>query len=398
MEKEKVKELLERGVEKIYPSKRALEQFILSGKKLKIYQGFDPSMPNLHLGNLVGILKLRQFQELGHKVIFLVGDFTGMIGDPTDRLSVRKKLTREQVLENAKNYKEQASRFLKFSGKNPAKMMFNSQWLDKISFKDLIEITSNFTVQQMIQRDFFQKRIKEQKPIYMHEFLYPVAQAIDCVRMDVDLEIGGNDQTFNMLAGRHLMKVLKGKEKFILTTKLLVDKEGGKVGKTTGNVIFLSALPADMFGGIMAFPDEVLIPAFELLTQVSSKTIKNFEKQLQNKKINPMDLKKKLAFEIVKLNYGEKKSQDARREFERVFQERKTPSKIKEVRIKKREIKLVDLLVDLKLASSKSEAKRLIEQGGVKISDKVQEDWKREIKIKKEMVVQIGKRKFVRIV
>jgi len=398
MEKrQKIKEVLERGVEKIYPSKKVLKEVLLSRKKIKIYQGFDPSMPDLHLGHLVGILKLKQFQELGHKVIFLVGDFTGMIGDPTDRLLARKKLTRKQVLENAKNWREQVGRFLKFSGRNPAQMMFNSKWLDKLTFKDLIEITSRFTVQRILERNFFQRRLEKKRPIFLHEFLYPVAQAIDCVEMDVDLEIGATDQTFNMLIGRDLMKALKGKEKFVLTTKLLVDKRGRKMGKTAGNAVFLNASPGEMFGKIMAFPDEVMIPAFELLTTLFLKTIKILEGQLKKKKINPMDLKKKLAFEIVKLNYGEREASDAEKEFKKVFQKREIPSKIKEFKVKKNEIKLLDLLFDSKLAPSKSEAKRLILQEGVKINGVVQKDWKKEIKIKKGMIIQVGRRRFVKI-
>lgn len=394
---EKIKEVLARGVEKIYPSPKALEQVLKRGKKLKVYQGFDPSMPNLHLGHLVGVLKLKQFQELGHEVIFLVGDFTGMIGDPTDREAARVKLTRKQVLDNARNWQKQAARFLKFSGKNPARLMFNSRWSDKIGFKDLIEITSYFTVQQMLQRDFFQKRIKKKKPIYLHEFLYPVAQAIDCVKMEVDLEIGGSDQTFNMLAGRHLMKILKNKEKFVLTLKLLLDKEGRKVGKTTGNAVFLNALPEEMFGAIMAFPDEVITAGLELLTRISAQEVKSLEKQLKSKKVNPMETKKKLAFEIVKLNYGKKRAQQAQKEFERVFQREELPRKIQEVKIRASLLVLIDLLVKAGLSSSQSEAKRLVKQRGVKIDGEVQQDGQKEIKIKKGMVVQAGKRRFVRI-
>ena len=237
-------EVLERGVQQVLPNKKGLFD-LMAKRKIKLYQGFDPSMPSLHLGNFVGLMKLRQFQKLGHEVIFLVGDFTGMIGDPTDKLATRKKLTRKEVLENAKAWKKQASMLLDFEGKNPAKILFNSKWLDKISFKDLIEITSNFTVQQMIERDMFQERLKSNSPIYLHEFLYPVAQAEDSVAMDVDLEVGGNDQMFNMMAGRTLMKGVTGKEKYVLTTKLLVDKEGKKVGKTTGNALFLDSKPND---------------------------------------------------------------------------------------------------------------------------------------------------------
>jgi len=394
---EKIEEVLSRGVEKIYPSRKAFKKFLQSCRKIKLYQGFDPSMPNLHFGNLVGILKLKQFQELGHQVIFLIGDFTGMIGDPTDKLSSRKKLTREQVLENSKAWKEQAGRFLNFSGKNSAKIMFNSTWNDKVDFKELIEICSNFTVQRMLERDFFQERIKEKKPIFLHEFLYPVAQAIDCVKMDVDLEIGGNDQTFNMLAGRHLMRSLKEKEKFVLTTKLLVDKEGRKVGKTTGNALFLNANPVEMFGGIMTFPDEVIILGFELLTTIPQKEIGIFSNAFEKRKVNPVNLKKKLAFEIVKLNYGEMMAKKAEIEFERVFRDRQFPNKILEIKIKDRTLPILDLLVKTGLLNSKSEAKRLILQKGVKLDGKLQTDWKKRIQVKSKQVLQIGKRKFVRI-
>jgi tyrosyl-tRNA synthetase len=395
--KEKIKQLLDRGVEKIYPSKGALKKFLLSGRKIKLYQGFDPSMPNLHLGNYVGLMKLRQFQRLGHRVIFLVGDFTGMIGDPTDKLSSRPKLSRQQVLKNAKSWRQQASRILDFEGANPAKMIFNSRWLDKVGFRELIEITANFTVQQIIQRDFFQKRIKDKKPIFLHEFLYPIAQAIDCVEMGVDLEIGGSDQTFNMLAGRHLMKALKGKEKFVLATKLLIDKQGRKIGKTTGNTIFLNASPTEMFGALMAFPDETIIPGLELLTEAPMKFIKRAQKSLASKKVNPAILKRKMAFEVVKINYGERRARQAQKEFERVFKNKKTPSRIAEVKISESRLPLLELLTKTKLAKSKSEAKRLIVQRAVRIDGQIQEDWRKIIKIKKKAVLRAGKRRFVKI-
>ena len=396
-QKAKIEQVLNRGVERIYPSKKALNKLLLSKNKIKVYQGFDPSMPNLHLGNLVGILKLRQFQKLGHSVIFLVGDFTGMIGDPTDKSAVRPKLTRKQVLENAKNWKSQASRFLSFSEKNPARFEFNSKWQDNISFKELIEITSRFTVQQMLQRDFFQKRIKNKKPIFLHEFLYPVAQAIDCVEMDVDIEVGGNDQTFNMLAGRALMKALKGKEKFVLTTKLLVDKEGKKAGKTSRNAIFLNTPPNDMFGKVMAFPDELIAPGFELLTLIPVEKIKLFEKMLKEKSVNPMELKKKLASEIVGLIYDKKAAQKAGNEFERVFSKRKMPKQILEIKIKRKTINILELLIRTGLCPSKSQGRRLITEGAVCLDGKRQKDWQKEIKIKSGMVVRVGKKRFIKI-
>jgi len=398
---DKIEEVLTRGVEEVYPSTKALEKVLRSGKKIRLYQGFDPSMANLHLGNLVGVLKLKQFQDLGHKVIFLVGDFTGMIGDPTDRASTRSLLTRKQVLQNAKNWKEQAGKILNFSGKNPVKIMFNSQWSDKITFKDLITTTSHFTVQQMIERDFFQRRIKEGKPIFLHEFLYPVAQAIDCIEMDVDLEIGGSDQTFNMLAGRTLMKALKKKEKYVLTTKILVDAKGEKVGKTTGNALFLNATPSDMYGGIMSFPDDVIILGFELLTKVPLQLIKEHKKALQLKKLNPMNLKKQLAFEIVKMYHSEKPAKNAEKEFERVFQKGKPPMHhILIYDIKGKEAKAADIIKILTKSGSvpsRSEAKRLVVQGGVDINGKTLTNYQSPIILKEGGIIRAGKRKFIKI-
>ena len=393
----KIEEVLTRGVEKIYPSKEALEKVLRSGKKIRLYQGFDPSMPNLHLGNMVGILKLKQFQDLGHEVIFLVGDFTGMIGDPTDKTSTRHLLTRKQVLSNAKNWRSQAGKILNFNGKNPAKIMFNSIWNDKINFKSLIEITSKFTVQQMLERDFFQQRLKTGRPIHLHEFLYPVAQAIDCVEMDVDLEIGGSDQTFNMLCGRTLMKALKNKEKFVLTTKLLVDSKGEKVGKTAENALFLNASPQDMFGGIMSFPDEVIILGFELLAEVPLQIIKEHEKALQMSKVNPMELKKQLAFEIVKMYHGEKSAKNAEKEFKKVFQKREIPSKMPTFQTPKKSYNIIDLLVETKLAPSRSEAKRLIEQKAVELDGKLITNHQSLITIKNGMTIRVGKRRFIKI-
>ena len=251
---DKIDEVLTRGVEQILPNKEGLKK-LMTERKITLYQGFDPTMPSLHLGNYAGLLKLRAFQKLGHKVVFLIGDFTGMIGDPTDKLTTRKQLTRNEVVKNSKDWKRIVGKLLDLDGKNKVEILFNSDWLDKVSFKDLIEVTSKFTVQQMIERDMFQERLKRNLPIHLHEFLYPVAQAIDSVQMQIDLEVGGNDQLFNMLAGRNLMKALKSKEKYVLTTKLLVDKEGKKVGKTTGNALFLDVPPEEFYAGIMSFPD-----------------------------------------------------------------------------------------------------------------------------------------------
>lgn len=394
---DKIEEILTRGVEKIYPSKKALEKVLRSDKKLRLYQGFDPSMPNLHLGNLVGILKLKEFQDLGHEVIFLIGDFTGMIGDPTEKSAVRPRLTRKQVLDNSKTWKRQVGKILNFSGPNAAKMMFNSHWSDKITFKDLIEISANFTVQQMIERDFFQTRLREGKPIFLHEFLYPLAQAIDSVKMAVDLEIGGNDQTFNMLCGRTLMKATKGKEKLILTTKLLVDSKGQKVGKTTGNALFLNAAPADMYGGIMSFPDEVIVLGFELLTDIPLSKVRKISETLKKGTTNPMKIKKELALEIVKMLYSKKEAEEAQTKFEKIFQKKELPAEISTYEVKRGQL-LVDILTESELANSRSEAKRLIQQGSVRISDLPVTN--REFKVGAQndgTVIRIGKRRFLKL-
>lgn len=378
-----IDEVLTRGVAEVLPSKEGLKK-LMEEKKITLYQGFDPSMPSLHLGNLVGVMKLRQFQKLGHKVIFLIGDFTGMIGDPSDKLSVRKQLTREQVEINSQNWKSQIKNLLDFEGENKVKIKNNSEWLDIITFKDLINITSNFTVQQLIERDMYQERLKKNEPIYLHEFLYPVAQGIDCVSMDVDLEIGGSDQTFNMLAGRTLMKAMKNKDKFVLSTKLLVDKEGKKVGKTTGNALFLDSIPSEFFGGIMSFPDEVIYPGFELLTEVD---LSGLEEKI---KINPMNEKKHLAFEIVKLVWGESEAKDAQTNFEMTFQE-KNPTFNQKVDAGN----FANTIAPFTALGSMSDAKRYISRGSVDVNGETITD--PTYKLKSGDKIKVGEKVFLEV-
>jgi tyrosyl-tRNA synthetase len=380
---DKIDEVLARGVQQVLPDKKGLHD-LMAKRKIKLYQGFDPSMPSLHLGHFVGLMKLRQFQKLGHEVIFLVGDFTGMIGDPTDKMATRPKLSREKVLENAKAWKTQASSLLNFEGKNPAKIMFNSEWLDKVTFKDLIELTSNFTVQQMIERDMFQERLKKNEPIHLHEFLYPVSVAIDCVEMNVDLEIGGNDQLFNMMAGRTLMKAVKGKEKFVLTTKLLVDKDGKKVGKTTGNALFLDSTPDKFYAGVMSFPDETILLGFELLTEVP---LEGIEEKIKG---NPMLEKKHLAFEIVNLLWGKEKAKMAEKAFEKTFQE-KAPTF--DIKVNSGNSLAVTITPFTNLTSM-SDAKRLIKQNAVEVNGNKINDSSYIIKSGDE--IKVGTRTFLK--
>jgi len=402
MDKEKKEEsvdiLLTRSVENVYPSKESLKNRILTGKPMRLYCGYDPSGSTLHLGHMISLKKLAEFQKLGHHVIMLIGDFTGMIGDPTDKTAARKKLTRDEVIRNATLYKKQATRFLSFSGKNPAKIIHNSQWSDKLTFLDLIEITSNFTVQQMITRDMFQKRLKDEKPIYLHEFLYPVAQAYDSVAMDVDLEIGGNDQTFNMLCGRDLMKAVRGKEKYVMSLKLLTDESGKKMGKSEGNFVSLTDSPNEMFGKIMAWPDELIAPGMELLTESPMAEISDTKEKMKEMKINPRDAKANLAKRIIAMCYSEKEAERAEKEFNRVFKDNDLPENIPEIIIGNESVPYTELVVILNLASSKGKAKRLIVQKGVKINGQVNDRWQEEITINTGMIVQIGKRRFAKII
>ena len=379
-----INDVVTRGVAQVLPDKTGLAD-LMAKKKIKLYQGFDPSMPSLHLGNFVGLMKLRQFQKLGHEVIFLVGDFTGMIGDPTDKLAARKKLTREQVLENAKAWREQAGKVLDFGGKNPAKIMFNSEWTDKLTQKDLIEITSKLTYQQLIERDMYQERIKSGNAIYLHELLYPVYQGYDSVAMDVDLEIGGSDQVFNMLVGRNLMKAIKGKEKFVLSTKLLIDKEGNKVGKTTGNALFLDSTPESFYAGVLSFPDETIELGFELLTEVPMDGI------TEKVKASPMLEKKRLAFEIVKLLWGENNAKKAQGSFEKTFQEKAPEFNIKV----KAGDSLTKTIIPFTNRQSASAAKELIKQGAVDINGKKAADGSVKLSVGDE--IKVGERTFLKV-
>jgi tyrosyl-tRNA synthetase len=385
----KIQEVLTRGVENVYPSREEFEKALRSGKQLKIYNGIDPTGPTLHLGHGVVLLKLRELQELGHKVILLIGDFTGMIGDPTDKAAVRKKLTRAEVLKNCKNYAKQAGKILDM---RKTEIKYNSKWLGKIKLGDLLDLAAHFTVPRLLERDMFQERLKKGKTIFLHEFLYPVMQAYDSVAMDVDGEVGGNDQTFNMLAGRDLMKELKNKEKFVLATKLLVDPTGKKMGKTEGNMVTLEDAPEEMYGKVMSWSDTLMEVAFEICTRVPMDEVKKIISG------DPRDAKMRLAREIVTLYRSPKDAAAAEENFVRIFQKKEKPTEVESLKLNIESLNIVDLLVKTKLAASKSEAKRLIEQGGVKVGDKVIADINATVEIPAEgVLIQKGKRHFVRV-
>lgn len=391
---DKIDELLQRAVDDVLPSKGELEKVLRSGKKLRVYQGFDPSTPQLHIGHMIGLRKLAQWQDLGHEVIFLIGDFTARIGDPTGKEKTRPILSKTAVEKNAKTYKEQAAKILKLEGANAIKIKFNSQWLGKLSSSEIFELASQVTYQQVIKRDMYKKRIQNDQDISMNEILYPIFQGYDSVAMDVDVEVGGRDQLFNMLMGRDLMHKMKRKNKFVMTTQLLIDAQGNKVGKTTGNATALTDPPEKIYGSVMSFPDDIIIKGFEYLTDVPQTEIKSIQKAIETRK-NPLKYKKQLAFEIIIQLDGEKAAKAAQTGFEKAFQKGVGPDSILTIKLKKPSVELIDFLVDNNLAASKSEAKRLIRQKSIEIDGQIVE--KDEVEFENNQVMRIGKKKFVRI-
>lgn len=390
--KDKIDELLTRGVDKIYPSKEMLEQVLRSGKKLRLYQGFDPTGDRLHIGHMVGFRKHRQWQDLGHEVIFLIGDGTGQAGDPSGRKKGRDKFfTREELRENAKNYLAQASKIVHFGGDNPIKILYNGDWLNELKLVDILNIAEKFSLQQLSERDMFQERMKSGEEINLREFLYPLLQAYDSVAMDVDLELGGSDQTFNMLAGRTLMKKMKGKEKFVMTTPLLSDSKGVKIGKSEGNVIGLTDTPNDLFGKIMSLGDDAIIPMFTLLTDTPLEEINSF-----NLKKNAMSLKKKVAHTIVANLSSEEDAQKAEESFVSTFQKGEIPKEMIEIQISSAQ-SLMDALVQTENLASKSEFRRLIKEGAVTNLESGEKINDPDFKPKTGQSFKIGKKTFIKI-
>lgn len=367
---DKIEELLTRGVDKIYPSKEELEKVLKSGKKLRLYQGFDPTGIQLHIGHMVGLRKLRQWQDLGHHVIFVIGDGTGQAGDPSGKNTSRDKfLTREELRKNAVSYVQQAGKIVRFEGKNPVEVLFNSDWLNKLTLVELLDITSNFTLSQLAERDLFRERKKKHQEVNLREFLYPLLQAYDSVAMKVDLELGGTDQTFNMLMGRQLVRAMQKREKFVMTTPLLTDSLGNKIGKTEGNIIALNDTANDLFAKIMALGDDVIIKGFEYLTDLPMDEVSQISKDLKGGK-NPISYKKMLAFEIVKQLNSHDAAHKAQKDFENTVQNKELSSDVRTVKYPDDALDFYDLLVKVKTAPSRSAAKRLIEQRGVSIDGK----------------------------
>jgi len=395
----KIEEALTRSIDTIYPDKKSLEGVLGSGKKLRIYMGIDPTATYVHLGHSTNYIILKRFHELGHKIVVLIGDFTAMIGDPSDKSAARKRLTKKEVLQNLKTFKQQIGKILNFSDKkNPIELKFNSKWLAKLNFEDVVALASNFTVQRMLERDIFEKRIKENKPLYVHEFFYPLMQGYDSVALNADIELGGTDQTFNMLAGRSLVKTYQNREKFVITSTLLENPVTGEklMSKSLGTGVALNEVPNEMFGKIMALPDEAVIQCFIDCTYLSMEEIHKMKTDLKTG-INPRDLKLKLAYEITKMYHTESIAQKAQEYFIKTFSNKEIPNKDEMPEIKIKSQNIMDILVETGLASSKSEAKRLILQKGVSLNQKVIDNWQGIVKISENDILKVGSRRFVRL-
>ncbi len=396
--KEKIEEILTRSVAEVLPTKNGLREVLESGKRLRIYIGTDATGTSLHIGHATNYMILEKLRRLGHEVIFLVGDFTARIGDPTDKNeTARKQLTREQVVQNVKTWIDQVRPVIDVDNKeNPVRVLYNNDWLSTLTFEDVINLASNFTVQQMIERDMFQVRMQSEKPLYLHEMFYPLMQGYDSVAMDVDVEMCGMDQKFNALAGRTLLKKLKNKEKFVFITTLLENPKTGEkmMSKSLGTGVFLDFEADKMYGALMAQPDENMKQLFVDCTWLGLNEIDEILK-----KENPRDSKMRLAFEITKIYHGQKAAKNAEDNFVQTFQKREVPSEISKFNVRKGAT-IIDVLVESKLAKSKSEARRAISQGSIKVNGKKISDSEIEspLDISEKTIVQKGKRYFLELI
>jgi len=387
-------ETLKRGVEEIIPEKE-FKTILESKKKLIIKAGFDPTSSDLHLGHTVLINKLKQFQDLGHKIIFLIGDFTGLIGDPSGVNETRPTVSKSELKKNAKSYSEQVFKIL---DPKKTKIEYNSSWFDKMKPSEIIELASAMTVARMLERDDFSKRFKGKRPISIHEFLYPLVQGYDSFALKADIELGGTDQKFNLLVGRDIQKLNNMKEQIVITMPILEGLDGiKKMSKSLNNYIGLKEKPETMFGKIMSISDELMWKYFDLLSFKSNKEINSYKESVK-KGANPMEFKIILGEEIVERFHTKKAAEDAREEFKNRFRKKKAPSKIKKVKIKipSKEILLIDLLAEPKLkkdilCSSKSEARRMIKQSAVKVDNNKINNEQFLIKNGSKHTFQVGK-------
>ncbi len=392
-------EIISRGTVDLLPLdelKMKLERSIQTGKPLRIKQGFDPTAPDIHLGHTVGLRKLKQFQDLGHQVVVIIGDYTGMVGDPSEKNATRPRLTHEQVMENAKTYEKQ---FFKILDPEKTEVRYNGEWFSRMTFAEVMELASKFTVARMLERDDFAKRFANNQPISIHELFYPLMQGYDSVMIRADVEIGATEQKFNLVTGRDIQREYGQEPQVVLTLPVLVGIDGvNRMSKSLGNYIGIDEPPAEMYGKTMRIPDELIYQYFELVTDVSLEELRQIKQQLESGQVNPRDLKKRLAFTIVRMYHGEEAARQAEAHFERVVVKKEIPEDIPEYVVGTGKHRLVDLLVAAGLIDSKSEARRRIRQGAVSIDGTPVRDEFLEIEVTAPMVVKAGKRAFVKLV
>lgn len=389
--------IIKRGVAEILPEALLVEK-LKRGKPLKVKLGLDPTAPDIHLGHTVVLRKLKQFQDLGHHIIIIIGDFTGRIGDPTGRSETRKPLTDEDIRRNAKTYEEQIFKIL---DKDKTQVSFNSTWLAPLTFADVVNLAARYTVARMLEREDFTKRFKEGRPISVHEFFYPLMQGYDSVALTADIEFGGTDQKFNLLMGRHLQEEFGQEPQVAIMMPILEGLDGvQKMSKSLGNYIGIDEAPTEIYGKSMSIPDSLMVRYFELVTDVSLEELEEIRAGLENGTLHPRDTKMRLAYTLVRLYHGEALAEQAQNEFIKVFQQGDLPDDIPEITFENQPepIWLPKLLIQLMLASGSSEAKRAIQQGSVKINGEKITDTDAKITVSDGMIVQVGKRKFAKVV
>jgi len=390
-------ELISRGAEEIIPEKelkQKLEQSINKDTPLIVKLGCDPSRPDLHLGHGVVLRKLRHFQDLGHQAILVIGDFTAMIGDPSQRNKTRPQLTLEETKANAESYIEQAGQVLNIDS---LKIVYNSTWLDAMHFSDVIRLSSHYTVARMLERDDFTKRYKAEIPISIHEFMYPLAQAMDSVELKADVELGGTDQKFNLLVGRDLQREYKQDPQVIITLPLLEGTDGiEKMSKSYGNDIGLTDTPEDMYGKSMSISDEMIEKYFILAADANTKTVSKVKKQLSDSSQNPRDIKRELARAIVQLYHGQNAAKEAEQYFDRVIVNKDAPDEMDQVELSI-DTQLIEVVTNEGLTSSKGEARRLIKQGAIRVDNEKITDESHILLKGKEVIIKVGKRRFIQI-
>lgn len=393
--KEKINTLLSRAVSATV-IKEHLEETLNSGRVLRVKFGIDPTAPDIHLGHTVPLLKLRQFQDLGHQAVLIIGDFTARIGDPTGRVEARKLLSEAEVKKNMKSYLKQVGKILDVK---KTEVHYNTEWFNKMKAKEFYELAGKVTVQQVLKREDFKKRIASDIDITTNEIMYPLFQGYDSVMVKSDIEIGGEDQLLNLLMGRRIQRAYGASEQDILTLWLIEGIDGKrKMSKSYDNYISTTEKPHIMYGKIMAIPDTLVVKYFRALTNVPEPEIKLFESDMKQGKLHPRNLKSNLAYEIVKIYYGNKKAKQAEEEFESVFRKHKLPEDIQEIPITIKDCNVVELLINLGLASSKSQARRLVLENAVRVSSDVIKDPLAIIRVSEGMVVRSGKRNFRKIV